>query len=262
MQAFRAPRALCLAALWMIAVAVPRVALGQVNIESLRKDLKDAPATANVSASFTGRSGNTESVETGASAFGAARVDPHTFLASAQADYGKFNGATTVSKTFIHFRYNYRFLPWLIGEAFAQQQQDKFQRLLLRELVGTGPRFLLLDEPELRVAHGIAYMFEYERISVPPGASDDPIEIAHRLSTYLSVLWQPDSRVRTVATAYFQPRIDDPSDFRVLLEATVETQITKRVSIKVVGTLRSDSEPPTSVKPLDLEIKNAFALKF
>lgn len=239
-----------------------RSARAQVNVEALRRDLRDRNATASIGATFTGRTGNVQSVEAGGSALGAARVDRSTFLASVQADYGRFAGATTVSKSFLHLRYNYELLQWLIAEAFVQQQQDKFQRLLLRELAGAGPRFVLTDEEDLRVALGVAGMFEYERIAVAEGASDDPIERAVRLSSYVSGVWQPDSRVRMIATAYVQPRVDAWDDYRVLFEGSLQNQITKRVSVKIIATVRHDSEPPTAVKPTDVEIKNAFALSF
>lgn len=241
---------------------VPVTARAQVNVEALRRDLRKQPATASIGATFTGRTGNTQSVEAGGSALGAARVDRSTFLASVQADYGRFAGVTTVSKSFLHLRYNYEFLPWLLGEVFVQQQQDKFQRLLLRELVGAGPRFVLADEEEMRVAIGVAPMFEYERIAVAQGAPDDPIERAVRLSSYVTGVWQPDSRIRTIGTLYVQPRIDAWSDFRVLFEGTLQNQITKRVSVKIIAAVRHDSEPPTAVKPTDVEIRNAFALQF
>jgi putative salt-induced outer membrane protein YdiY len=237
-------------------------ASAQVNIESLRTDLRKTPATASIEGSFTGRTGNTESVVFGAGGLGAARSGRHGMFGSTQADYARFNGVTQVSKSFIHVRYHYELLDWLYPEVFAQQQQDKFQRLKLRELVGAGPRFILDDEDAFRLAIGTSYMLEYERISVSPGAPDDPTTFSHRSSTYVTTTWQADARVRFAGTVYFQPRFDQPDDFRILMEGALVTEIVKRLSVKVLVTVRYDSAPPTAVKTTDAEVKNAFVLQF
>ncbi len=237
-------------------------ARAQVNVERLRVDLRKTPATATLEGSFTGRTGNVESVVVGASAFGGAQLGRHRFFASAQADYARFGARTNVSKSFIHVRHNFALTPVLLTEVFGQQQQDKFQRLLLRELVGLGPRVLLADEERVRVALGTAYMFEYERIDAPAGAPDERITFAHRWSSYVSTTWSPDGRVRALATVYVQPRFAAFEDVRLLFEAALTTEIVDRLGVKVLATMRHDSLPPTSVKRTDLEIKNAITLRF
>src|SRR5262249_35030463 len=153
-----------------------------------------------------------------------------------------------------HLRYHYELLGWLFPEAFVQQQQDKFQRLQLREIVGAGPRFTFVSEPDFLVAFGTAYMFEYERISVPEGAPDAPHDTAHRSSNYLTATWQPDSRVKLLATVYFQPRFDALPDFRMLFETALKTEIVKRLSVKVSASVHYDNRPPTTVKTTDAEV--------
>ncbi|MBS2013888.1 MAG: DUF481 domain-containing protein [Deltaproteobacteria bacterium] len=168
----------CVAGVAALSHATP--ARAQVNVESLRSDFRDKGALASLEGSFTGRTGNVRNIVAGAAAIGAARYLRHGFFGSSQADYASFDGRTAVSKSFIHLRYDYELFYWLFPEAYVQQQQDKFQRLNVRELVGLGPRFVLSDDASLRIAVGTSYMFEYERISVPVGAPDDPVTTAHR----------------------------------------------------------------------------------
>jgi hypothetical protein len=245
-----------------IVVLYPAIAHAQVNIERLRSDLKDAPATATLEGSFTGRTGNVESVVFGGAGTGAAKYERNRFFASTSLDYARFAHKTTVSKSFVHIRYNYELLEWLYAEAFVQQQQDKFQRLLLRELAGAGPRFVVVDEDDMTLALGTAAMLEYERIAVAAGAADEPETLVARSSSYVSATWKPDSRVRALGTIYLQPRFDDLSDVRVLFETSLVTDVTKRLGVKVIATVRYDSLPPTEVKTTDLEVKNALVLKF
>ena len=246
----------------MVSLVWGREASAQVNIETLRSDLRKKPALASIEGSFTGRTGNVESIVVGGAAIGAAKVGKSGLLSTASADYTRFGKEVRVSKSFIHLRYHYELLDWLFPEAFVQQQQDKFQRLQLRELLGLGPRFILADVEHLRLAMGTAYMFEYERISVPLGAPDEPVTTAQRSSSYVSAAWVPDSRVRFMGTLYAQPRWDQPSDARFLVEGALTTQVFERLSVKVLFTLRHDTMPPTGVKMTDAEVKNAFVLQF
>lgn len=255
-------RRLLAASFFVTLSAWPAGARAQVNVETLRGDLRSSPAVANVEASFAGRTGNIESVVAGGAANAAARLGLHRFYGAITGDYARFGHETRISKSFIHLRYNYVIQSWLHGEAFVQQQQDKFQRLLLRELLGIGPRFVVADEEELRVAVGTSWMLEYERIAVAPGASDAPKVIAHRWNNFVSAAARPDDRVRAQATVYVQPRFDDLADVRVLFETSVLTDVTKRLGLRVVALIRHDSMPPTEVKRTDIEVKNAIVVKF
>lgn len=239
-----------------------RFARAQVNVEQLRVDLTKVPAKAQIEGSFAGRAGNVESVVVGAAAVGAARSGRHGFFGSTQVDYARFDHTTRLSKSFIHLRYDYQLLDWLHPEGFIQQQQDKFQRLQLRELVGLGFRFLLADENDVRVAYGTASMFEYERISVPAGALDMPESIALRWSNYVTMTWLVGDRVRLLETLYVQPRLSAMDDVRMLFETALATKLGERLEVKVVATVRYDSAPPTLVKTTDAEVKNALVLKF
>lgn len=243
-------------------VLLPSSSVAQVNVERLRGDLKDRPALGTVDGAFTGRTGNVESIVLGASALGAARWRRHRFFGSTQADYARFDRETRVSKSFIHLRYGFEVNAMLQGEAFVQQQQDKFQRLLIRELVGAGPRVILRDAKDLRVAIGTALMFEYERIRVAAGADDAPLSHVFRVSSYASATWQLDNRMRALGTVYVQPRVDELADVRVLFEAAVTTDITGSLGLKVLATVRHDSLPPTLVKQTDVEVRNAITLTF
>jgi putative salt-induced outer membrane protein YdiY len=245
----------------LMTTSVPATA--QVNVETLRGDLRQKPAIAQLEGAFTGRLGNVEGVVAGGAANGAARAGDHRFYMSTAGDYTRFAHVTRVSKSFVHLRYNYVLAhDWLLGELFAQQQHDKFQRLLLRELFGIGPRFVLAEEEDVRIAYGTSWMLEYERIAVAQGAPDNPEIVAQRWNNYLSAMVRPDDRVRAVATIYVQPRFDAFTDVRVLLETAVQTDVTKVFGLKVLATVRHDTQPPTEVKRTDLEVKNAIVVKF
>lgn len=240
----------------------PRTAAAQVNVERLRGQLGESPATATLDGNFTALAGNVRGVTLGAAGRSAARVGRHRFFGSTSADYASFRSVTSVSKSFVHLRYNYELLYWLRAEAFVQGQQDRFQRLLRRSLAGLGPRFVLWDEPDLIFAVGSAYMLETESIRVAEGATDAPTTTAHRWSNYASTTWKVDERVDFVATIYLQPRFDAFDDVRSLFEASALSKISGRLGLKVLATVRYDSAPPTTVRTLDVEVKNSLTWTF
>lgn len=63
-------------------------------------------------------------------------------------------------------------------------------------------------------------------------------------------------------TAFLQPRFDQPSDYRVLIIAALKFEIVPRLTAAIGATLRYDSAPPSDVRGLDLEVKNALGLSF
>lgn len=147
-------------------------------------------------------------------------------------------------------------------EVFAQVEHDRFRRLTFRKLLGTGPRFALMQGEPLAAYLGTAYMLESETLDVQAGSGDDSAPLAHRSSSYLSLLAQPDDRVTLVSTTYFQPRFDEPSDYRVLSVTAAKFAISKLLTAGLTFTLRYDSEPPTGVQRTDAELNNTLGLVF
>lgn len=236
-------------------------ASAQVNTENLRKRIKVQGYSLILEGSLSGDTGNTEGITAGGGVGGGWGHEPHLLFAYARADYARYNGATSVNKSFAHTRYDYGFAPWLWGELFAQAQSDAFQRMTLRNLFGTGPRFRVAhDLPSgLDVYAGTAYMVERDVVSVAPGARDEALQVWHRWSSYVTVQWEVDPRAILATTVYVQPAITAFGNVRVLDETLFTFKVTKSFSASVSGTVHYDSVPPTAVKTTDLEVKNTLS---
>jgi putative salt-induced outer membrane protein YdiY len=248
------------------ALCAPRRASAQVNTETLRKRIRAVGYSLILEGSLTGDTGNTEGIAVGAGAGGGWARDPHLLFAYARFDYTKYNGATSVDKSFAHARYNYELERWLWGELFAQAQSDAFQRLDLRTLFGVGPRFRVLPDvapKSFDVFVGTAYMFERDAITAVPGATgpqNQRIQIWHRWSNYLTLQWEIDPRAIIATTMYVQPAFNDFGDVRLLSETLLTFKVTKMFAAGIAASVRYDSEPPTAVLPTDTEIKNTLTL--
>lgn len=237
-------------------------ALAQVNVEPLRRDLKKPGFSGRVAASFDGLTGNTQGVTAGGALLIGVHAGRHFAYLNATGDYSRINSQTQVSKSFAHLREDFQLKAWLWMEYFAQIESDRFRRIQLRELVGTGPRFRLFETSELSAFYGTAYLLEHTRLSDNPGAPATLSQTVERWSHYLALSYQVGKRVLMTNTTYYEPRITDFGDFHLLSVTALEFKITTLLTSGVSVSVHYESRVPSDVKPTDVEVKNAIALKF
>lgn len=239
-------------AVFVVLVAVPGAA--QVNVEPVRKQLAERGWAIRLNGSIAGYVGNTEGITLGASSLTGGRSGRHLAYTSASADYARYNGTETVSKYFVHGRYNLELRPRIWAEVFGQIESDQFRRVRLRELVGVGPRLAAHQSKIFDLYYGISYMPEWTRYE------DDSKRFAHRLSQYLAVTWKPDDRALLSSTTYHQPRVDAFADYKLLSVSSLAFAITPLIESKVDVTVRHESRPLAEVETTDLEIKNSIGV--
>lgn len=249
------------AALPVALAAAPAVA--QVNVETFRSNLRDQPWFVSLDGNLTGDLGNSQGIVLGTALFAGAKAGHSVIFGKAQWDYAAFSGTVSVSKSFMHVRYNYQIKPWLYWEAFSQIQQDKFQRLAFRNVEGTGPRFSVVHSTTFDLYYGTAYMFEYEELTAEANGPGQPAStISHRWSNYISFTANLDQRTQFTSVLYVQPRFDNFKDVRVLNESGISVKVKTPLSLKLGVVIHHDSQPPRGVKSTDLEAKNSFSVSF
>lgn len=156
----------------------------------------------------------------------------------------------------IHFRYNRDLTNRLTWEAFAQGQYNRVLMIDHRELLGTGPRFRLLNTDKSRMYAATLYMFENEVLI--EGKSS---RINHRLSNYLAFNWQVNSHIAMNNIAYIQPVISDFSDRRFMLQSSLKFKISKVIGFNVNFNLLNDSNPPPGIKHTVYSIRNGLEIR-
>ncbi|APR77163.1 Putative outer membrane protein [Minicystis rosea] len=242
-----------------------RSAQAQVNIEALRSDIQGRKSYVAAQASYNGHAGNVSGSVVSAAAFAALEFGRNLTFVKLQGDYAQFNGEPTIAKAFAHLRYNYRILPFLFAEAFAQVEADKFQRLALRQLDGLGLRFAIVRHDLVQVYYGTAWMFDYSRLNDDEGQLSTfrgPSWIAQRWSNYAAVSVRVGARGRFADTLYVQPRFNDFSDLRLLNDASFALDIDKRFSAKISSQVRYNSTPPSRVKSTDVDTLTSLVVTF
>jgi hypothetical protein len=184
-------------------------------------------------------------------------------LVLARGEYGTSAGLTLTKKAFEHARARITLDCRWRWEVFAQHEYDRFRRLSLRAVAGTGPALQILDTKELSVLAGAAYIAELERLDHRMGTGDAGARtFAHRASLYLTGHEDLSTGVAIVETVYFQPRVDDPSDLRVLGELAVQSKLSSRIALKDSLTIAYDDTPPDGIKRFDSSLEIALIVTF
>jgi len=258
------PLAALLAGLLIAPVAQAQI----VNVSSLAgKAVKDGlSGSAKLSVNY--QQGNTQLVLASAAATGFYRFCGNTFLLTASGAYG-LNGPPGEWKddpfrerTFEHLRYRRDVTEVISWEAFLQHEYDRWRRLNLRALAGTGPRFDITLGKDDHLALGIAYMAQYEELLKPKDG--DPLSgwLEHRMSSYITFSHKFNKRAAISGSAYFQPRIDAFGDLRALFEASLVVGITDKLGLSVAYKLAYDSEPPAEVIGTEHKTTTGFKYAF
>jgi uncharacterized protein DUF481 len=238
-----------------------RHAAAQVNVEPLRQQVTAHKLGARINASATTYGGNTEGVIFGSAALLGGRTARHFGYLDVSADYARLNGAVSVAKWFAHLRHNLQINPNLWWEEYAQLESDRFRRVNLRELAGTGPRVRALHHPGFELFFGTSYMIESTQLE----SSDTNAEgegTFERWSNYIAATVNPDERIVISTVNYIQPRIDRFSDYKILSVSGVDFKITNHLHSRVDATVRYESLAPSDVRPVDLELKSSLELVF
>jgi hypothetical protein len=185
---------------------------------------------------------------------GAAPYFEHRAMLFASAVRSSYDGEPAEDSGLAHARYTWMAVPRFGPEAFAQLQFDRFLLLQRRLLVGGGVRVDLVHRKEIGVWGGTGVMWEDESLSDGTGTW------AIRSTTNGTVRVVIDGLTLT-NTAYFQPRVDEPADYRFLEEARIEAKASTWVTLGVELIVRHDSRPPDEVLPTDVKLGSTLAVQ-
>jgi putative salt-induced outer membrane protein YdiY len=246
-------------------LAIPRH--GRAQIVNVQSQIGEVPegVSGQVDAAADFRRGNTNVLILSGAVTVRYKHDDHLVFAVAKGEYGEVGdpGSTFIKHTFEHLRYRLTLTPRFTVEAFAQHELDEFRRLKLRALAGAGGRFTLLGRANFSLVVGVAYMLEHEELDAKVGAADAGDSYTnHRLSSYLMGGFKLNDQVALSESVYLQPRLDEPSDLRVLNETQLYVKLNDRFSFKTTLVLAHDSDPPDLLKDTDVVLQSGISYKF
>ena len=232
-----------------------------VNVQPLIMDPKRQGLVVVSDVALDVRTGNTRLLLVSGSLLARYRHGRHLVFALLRQEYGTEGGERFLSKDFEHLRYRLSFYDWLDLESFVQQDRDEFRRLSWRVVSGMGPRFFLVAAESFDLALGLAYMQELERLDDGPYPDSGEQQLAHRLSSYVSLGLRLNDKVRFGETLYAQPRITEPDDIRVLSESELLFSLGDIVALKATLSIGYDSAPADGRRGLDTVTKTGLQVR-
>jgi hypothetical protein len=250
-----------------IVASIAWVRQAAAQIVNVQGQLAKAPDTDGVTvqgeAKLDWRTGNAPLFDIGGAGAVLVRRGDTLLVAIARGEYGESRGLTLTQKSFEHLRARYRLDCRWRWEAFLQHEYDRFRRLSVRALAGTGPALQIFDEKQFGLLAGAAYLFDFEELDTRAGTIDAGIHtFEHRVSGYLTGVEKLGAQVSIVETVYAQPRLDDASDIRMLGEFSVTTSLSKHVGLTDGLTIAYDRTPPDRVKQLDTTLHIAVTISY
>ena len=205
--------------LLVLMLLLPSISLGQVNIESIRNNNKEEPLWGEVKGGLELQRGNVDITSFDINFLIHFKKKNHHIFLQEKTSQGQQSDKKFKNNSFLHLRWTW--MKWnIVGpEIFTQLQQDEFKSLKIRQLNGAGLRSEFFHYKDFVLSLGTGAMYDHEKITSGTKSTDI------RSTSYLSMIKSFDEKKKNLIllTLYYQPLFDNPSDYRVNLEANVRT---------------------------------------
>lgn len=261
-------------ALIFLLMLVPTLAYAQVNTEVLRRGGPKGHTGFSSRSSIKGdySTGNVDSSALGAKLRFDYQLGDHHFFSYSEGEYGSSDKGVFKESGFSHLRWSALWYDDMGTDLFVQGQYDRFRNLKLRALAGGGFRMVgsarkdypqrpgaLGTDTAYIWAVGVGAMAEYEELRDGDGDG-----LVLRSTNYATLVVDLDEGHSFTATAYYQPKFQEISDYRVTLDFTLESTLfgIDYLLAGPVFTYRYDSRPPAGVERQDTVLKYVLTFRY
>jgi putative salt-induced outer membrane protein YdiY len=167
------------------------------------------------------------------------------------------DGVETANATLGHWRHNYLLNDRWATLAFLQHQQNPFQRLDSRFLMGVGGRWLAVKSEATSIYLGASHMWEQESIEGEDGHTK-----TQRFSGILSWETRLSDDVAVDFLIFYQPSWSDFKDYRMYGAVELDVELTGSLSLFTGYKLEHNSMPAAGVEQTDWDTKTGLAFRF
>jgi putative salt-induced outer membrane protein YdiY len=177
--------------------------------------------------------------------------------------YGESAGTRNKNNAFIHVRHIHQRSAHIAWEAFSQLSNNEFTRLNVRALIGGGVRLTLGELTAERAMYlGLGGFYEREQLDIDSTNNIEQTNETVRGNIYLVMKYQFNSHVSLVSSTYYQPAVDEVSDYRAIEDASIVSKLTDGLSLRMGVNVQHDSRPPPEVKKTDSSINVGLSVNF
>jgi putative salt-induced outer membrane protein YdiY len=234
----------------------------QVNTEKYRKMKDEFGFYGTAAVELDINTGNNDKQEIGLESYLNYNAEKSLTLLILKGTYGFVNGKDYSDDALAHLRYLYKLSPSLNFEIFGQYDFDKNRLLLDRELLGGGVRLIASESDSIKMWFGLSYFYEYEKYDLNNSSVHPPENYSNRISSYITFRLNINENLKLASVVYFQPKIGEWEDLRILNDNSLLVEIAKHIGISIEFNLRLDKRPPDTIKELDTKTKVGITYRF
>lgn len=216
------------------------------NIASRNPGLPEQGLSGMLLMGLSGKTGNQQEQDYQGSAQLTWRKNDNVFLGIAERNYGKTREVKDTDDAFVHSRWTHLLTPAWGAEAFAQWEENEFSNLTSRVLLGGGFRYLLPGEKEaVSLSVGFGGFREREKLDL---RTYQELNQTWRINSFYAYQHQLNPQVLVSSTAYFQPKVDDWEDIRVLFNLALTVKLTQTLDLQLAYKATHNSQPAQNLE--------------
>jgi len=173
------------------------------------------------------------------------------------------SGNGILNSGFIHFRHNFKISNKFKTFEFYQQQFNDVLLLNQREVFGGGLRYSLIKRDSFNLDFEAGIMKEKEVLNKSSLLiNEEFITNCYRVTVLNSIKWKINKTIQLYNILYYQPKIGDFSDFRILNDFSLNISISKHLQLVNLLTIRYDNQPPGILKNYDTALSLGLNINF
>ncbi|MCJ7764564.1 MAG: DUF481 domain-containing protein [Thiovulaceae bacterium] len=174
--------------------------------------------------------------------------------------YGQVAGIENENKSYAHYRFLHTlYKPSWIWELFVQNEGDDFRSIQRRLLGGGGLRWRFYESDSFgRIYFGLGAYYEYLNYTT----QIDPSERNVRVNSYLSYTKKFGKDARISLGCYYQPKINDWSDYYFTQAASLLIYIYGQLFVNIEISNAYDSRPGIGIYKSDYQQKTSIGWTF
>jgi len=204
-------------------------------------------------------SGNSDTLALGAGAKGQYSQEEWLVYMIASYSYGESNDVIDTNDGLLHLRYVHEITDTAYDyEFFLQTEFNEFQAIKSRNLAGANIRRDFSDLPFDKFYLGVGLFYSY--MEPDTITAIDPIYERMKLNTYISLLKKVNDIFSITYLGYYQPNIEDFSDYRIFQLIQFNTSISENIGLSFDVLHKYNATPYHGIEHTD--IRSTINLKY
>ena len=182
----------------------------------------------------------------------------YTIFANVIGVYGEASGVRNTNKTYGHMRFIHTLYGNFDYELYLQSETNEFTSIDMRRLGGAGARYHLEEDSYGDFFFGFGAYNE----AISYSTLLDPDENNIRINSYIAYTVDFSKTTKFIYVGYYQPRVDDMSDFITSNALELKINIYAKLNLKLRVFYDYDGKPAIGREKTDFTQISSFSYDF